>query len=116
MQLLLPQLYQDRITRHASAFFAMSSYAAVRYKSLMSIRLPFACLAVGHRPDRKRAWYDNLDWRSNCKYCEAPLIRTDNGWRGFKSSDMDPGRCSKDEALLSQQALLPLPQGSDKSA
>jgi hypothetical protein len=72
----------------------------------MAIRIPLACLAVGHKPDRRRAWFDNLNWRSDCIYCHTALIRTYGGWRTFTSSELDLGRCSKDEAkLLSQQEM-----------
>ncbi|WP_439468112.1 hypothetical protein [Blastomonas fulva] len=82
----------------------------------MAIRIPLACLAVGHKPDRRRAWYDNLNWRSNCMYCDAPLIKTHNGWRTFADADLALGRCSKDEAkLLSQAELTKLRTGSDKT-
>lgn len=70
----------------------------------MEIRIPLACVAIGHKPNRGRAWFDNLNWRSNCIYCQTPLIKTFNGWRTFTPNDYDLCRCSKDEAILLTRA------------
>lgn len=63
------------------------------------MRQPLAiiCKFVGHRPDRKRHWHDQLNWRSNCKVCNFGLIRDHNGWREFKVADYLTVRQSKDE-------------------
>lgn len=70
----------------------------------MEIRIPLACVAIGHKPNRGRAWFDNLNWRSNCIYCQTSLIKTFNGWRTFRDCDYDVGRCSKDEAKVLTRA------------
>ncbi len=55
------------------------------------------CKVVGHRPDRKRSWHDQMNWRSNCKTCRFGLIRDRHGWREFKAADYSTVRQSKDE-------------------
>jgi hypothetical protein len=63
------------------------------------MRYPLAiiCKVVGHRPDRKRSWHDQMNWRSNCKTCRFGLIRDRHGWREFKAADYSTVRQSKDE-------------------
>ena len=60
--------------------------------------LAIICKVVGHRPDRKRHWHDQMNWRSNCKLCRLGLIRDHNGWREFKVTDYSSMRQSKDDA------------------
>ena len=60
--------------------------------------LAIICKVVGHRPDRKRHWHDQMNWRSNCKICQFGLIRDHNGWREFKVADYSTMRQSKDDA------------------
>ncbi len=43
------------------------------------------CAMFRHRRDRRKAWHDGLNYRSNCKRCGIPLIRTVHGWRAFDS-------------------------------
>jgi hypothetical protein len=72
----------------------------MQYNKHMSIRIPYLCRIVGHKRDRKRAWFDGMDWRSNCIYCEISMIRGANGWRPFLPSDYSVNRDSKDAARL----------------
>lgn len=72
----------------------------MQYIKHMSIRIPYLCRIVGHKRDRKRAWFDGMDWRSNCIYCEISMIRGAHGWRPFLPSDYSVNRDSKDVARL----------------
>ena len=51
------------------------------------------CRALGHRPDRRRAWNDELDYRTRCKRCGTEMVRDFHGWRAFdRAADADPRR------------------------
>ncbi|WP_158014018.1 hypothetical protein [Sphingomonas sanxanigenens] len=39
------------------------------------------CKLRGHLPDRGTARHDGQDYWTNCKRCDAPLIRAPDGWR-----------------------------------
>jgi len=51
------------------------------------------CGIFGHRVDRRHVWFDDLDFRTNCRRCATPMVRTLHGWREFDSdSDHDETR------------------------
>jgi len=43
----------------------------------------FLCRRFGHKVDRHRVWNDNIDFRTSCARCGAPLLRDRAGWRAF---------------------------------
>ena len=43
------------------------------------------CAIVGHRVNRRRVWNDQLNFRTSCERCGAPLLRDNQGWREFES-------------------------------
>lgn len=75
----------------------------MQYSKQMMIRHIIICKVLGCKPLRRRAWWDNLHWRSNCKYCHTPVIRDHHGWREFGPNDFSIARCSKDEAILREK-------------
>lgn len=77
-------------------YILLLDYAAMQYNKHMPIRIPYLCLIVGHKRDRKHAWFDGMDWRSNCVYCNIGMIRGAHSWRVFMPSDYSIHRESKD--------------------
>lgn len=56
------------------------------------------CVFRGHMHDRKRAWDDGLNWRSECKRCGVPMIKDaiSGKWRLFEiDSDFSAKRENK---------------------
>ena len=47
--------------------------------------MSFLCSIRGHKRDRRSAWHDTLDWRSNCARCGAPMLKDSisGEWRVF---------------------------------
>ena len=43
------------------------------------------CSLLGHRVDKGRVWFDDIDFRTTCGRCRRPLIRAEEGWRPFDS-------------------------------
>jgi len=42
------------------------------------------CRVFGHKRDAQRVWHDELDFRSHCIRCDAPMVRERAGkWRPF---------------------------------
>jgi len=41
------------------------------------------CLIIRHRVNRHRVWNDQLNFRTSCERCGAPLLRDEYGWREF---------------------------------
>lgn len=55
----------------------------------MKLLQRLSCAFGTHRRDRRRVWHDGDDYRSYCAGCEAPMLRTHNGWTTI---DAHPGR------------------------
>ncbi len=45
------------------------------------------CLFSRHAINRHRVWHDGLEFRTKCARCRTPLLRTQDGWRGFDEED-----------------------------
>ncbi len=41
------------------------------------------CWLTRHRVNRRRVWNDQLNFRTSCERCGAPLLRDEHGWRLF---------------------------------
>jgi hypothetical protein len=41
------------------------------------------CRITRHRVNRRRVWNDQLNFRTSCERCGAPLLRDSRGWRLF---------------------------------
>jgi hypothetical protein len=55
------------------------------------------CFVRGHKPDRTRTWWDELDWRAPCQVCGASMVRSQrSGWRLFRATDFAPEREGRD--------------------
>jgi len=51
------------------------------------------CNIFGHRIDRKHVWFDELDFRTSCRRCGTPMVRSIHGWREFDPErDNEAGR------------------------
>jgi hypothetical protein len=57
------------------------------------------CLIFKHKRARDKVWNDGLDFRSQCKRCQAPLIKQYGvGWRIFDPRrDANPDRLQRGE-------------------
>jgi len=55
------------------------------------------CRVFGHKRDAQRVWHDELDFRSHCIRCDAPMMREPAGkWRPFDpATDDNPLRQPK---------------------
>jgi len=55
------------------------------------------CKIAGHKRDRDKVWDDGLNYRSNCRWCHAPMIKAEpRGWRLFdRQADFDLRRKGK---------------------
>ena len=53
------------------------------------------CRLFGHKIDRRHVWYDDLDFRTNCRRCRQPMLRSMHGWRLFDTdTDSDERRAA----------------------
>ena len=43
------------------------------------------CRLLRHHVNRRRVWNDQINFRTNCTRCGAPLLRDQRGWREFES-------------------------------
>lgn len=41
------------------------------------------CLILPHKVNRRRVWFDGLEFRTGCDRCGTQLLRADEGWRKF---------------------------------
>ncbi len=65
-------------------------------------RKTMICAIFGHKRDSHRTWYDGLDWRSNCKRCDEPLLKDARmqKWRPFdREQDFDERRSGKPDRI-----------------
>lgn len=49
------------------------------------------CAMRGHRVNRKKVWWDSINFRTNCTQCGRALLRDDEGWRPFNQAEADEG-------------------------